>query len=404
MPKPTKNPKIKKDFFEWSINERNDGCLQATTYVAGVGRIRRSLGTKDWDKALEDLTELDRHEAEEHGLAPKFEERHRSGEVTIEDGWQAFLDDRDRGQVQGGVSPTTLKRYRAVRAHHEAFAKKKGITEWQQFGKQEFVAFGKEREKVAEPRTVFFELNLVKSVNLWLVHEEMLPEQLRLRVKLPKPKGTSTYCYRQQEISAMVRQCEAAQELEWLRLVILGLTYTGMRISELASLRWSDIDFDSNHIHVVDERSRSRKKTTGPVRTTKGKRSRVIPMHPELKEVLRPLQEQAGGYVFKAQKGGQLRPRVVLEVFIREVIKPLSSTFPTPENEIGFHNGRLHSFRHAFCSHALGGGASVGEVQDWLGHADSKMVEHYRHLRDDQAQQRMNSLSFMAEDSVSSVS
>jgi integrase len=49
---------------------------------------------------------------------------------------------------------------------------------------------------------------------------------------------------------------------------ILALAHTGMRISELASLRWSDVDLEANTIRVMDERSSRRRKAAGTARTT----------------------------------------------------------------------------------------------------------------------------------------
>jgi hypothetical protein len=69
--------------------------------------------------------------------------------------------------------------------------------------------------------------------------------------------------------------------------------------------------------------------------------------------------------------------------------------FSTPEGDIGFEQGGLHSFRHFFCSQCFLGGASEGEIKEWLGHADSKMVEHYRHLRSEDAQRKMNLIQFL---------
>lgn len=69
--------------------------------------------------------------------------------------------------------------------------------------------------------------------------------------------------------------------------------------------------------------------------------------------------------------------------------------FNTPSGEIGFEHGRIHSFRHYFCSQCFLGGASESEIKEWLGHADSKMVEHYRHLRSKDAQRKMNRIRFL---------
>ena len=206
-----------------------------------------------------------------------------------------------------------------------------------------------------------------------------------MRYHLEKPKGTDTYCYSPREVSAMVDHCHGKPVLVWLGAVIVALAHTGLRIGELANLRWSDVDLNRRIIRVGDERSSRRKKAAGTFRTTKGRRARTIPIHSRLLQLLKNMERKPDGWVFHAQRGGRLWPRNVLEAFIAGVIEPLKKRFPTPMGEIGFEHGRLHSFRHFFCSQSFLGGASEGEIREWLGHADSQMVEHYRHLRSEDA-------------------
>jgi integrase len=59
-------------------------------------------------------------------------------------------------------------------------------------------------------------------------------------------------------------------------------------------------------------------------------------------------------------------------------------------------SGRLHSFRHYFCSRYANSGVPEQVVMAWLGHADSKMVRHYYHLHDDEAQRQMKRLQFLS--------
>ncbi|MEX2357514.1 MAG: tyrosine-type recombinase/integrase, partial [Pirellulaceae bacterium] len=177
--------------------------------------------------------------------------------------------------------------------------------------------------------------------------------------------------------------------------VIVMLAHTGLRISELVDLRWEDIHFQSQTIRIADERSSRAKTKAGSARTTKGKRSRSLPMHLQVEELLQAMPRHRDGFVLHAARGGRLRSRNVLHDFIEKVIEPLTPQFPTPAGEIGFAEGRLHSFRHYFCSQAFLGGAAEAEIRDWLGHAESKMVEHYRHLRSEDAVRRMRTLSFL---------
>jgi integrase len=80
----------------------------------------------------------------------------------------------------------------------------------------------------------------------------------------------------------MVDYCQERAELVWLGHVLFALAHLGVRISELAALRWSDVNLAQGFVRIADERASSRKTRAGTARTTKGRRSRVIPIHPEL--------------------------------------------------------------------------------------------------------------------------
>jgi integrase len=63
------------------------------------------------------------------------------------------------------------------------------------------------------------------------------------------------------------------------------LACTGLRIAELVSLRWTDLNFENARLALTDETGRSvvqgRKR-----RELKSGRSRSFPIHPDLLEVL----------------------------------------------------------------------------------------------------------------------
>ena len=104
------------------------------------------------------------------------------------------------------------------------------------------------------------------------------------------------------------------------------------------------------------------------------------------------------GKVFHGPRGGLLKPDTVRNILIREVIEPLAEKFPTPEDEIGFESGRLHSFRHFFVSESFRQGATEAQIMSWVGHKDSKMVARYRHLRSDDGQRMMSKINFINTD------
>lgn len=51
--------------------------------------------------------------------------------------------------------------------------------------------------------------------------------------------------------------------------------------------------------------------------------------------------------------------------------------------------------RHYFCSESFRNGASEAQLLEWLGHRDSKMVAHYRHLRPDDSKKLMSSMRLL---------
>jgi integrase len=314
----------------------------------------------------------------------------------VRDGWDLYLQHCQRPEVLRGVSKTSLKRYRAVRDKHVTFCDRLGINTWMAVSPTAAKDYASwlARKGYAD-RSIYLELTLLKSVILWLIEEKHLPASCRLTLPLRKPQGTDTYCFTREQVAAMVRHCSARPELRWLEAVIIALACTGLRIGELAALRWSDVDLRSDTIRITDERSGGRRRKIGSIRTTKGRRDRTLPINPALQAVLLQAQRSSDGLVFHGPRKGRLKPDTVRVILAREVIAPLAERFPTAPGEVGFEHATPHSFRHFFCSQAFSDGAPEADIKDWLGHRDSKMVAHYRHLRAEDSHRKMKQIDFL---------
>jgi len=85
----------------------------------------------------------------------------------------------------------------------------------------------------------------------WLLAEKHIAGLESLKLKLPKIESAKPYCYRPVEIAAMVEQCQSSPRLNRLCGVVVAFATTGLRISELAKLKWSDIDryFADGRLH-----------------------------------------------------------------------------------------------------------------------------------------------------------
>jgi len=363
-----------------------------------MGRITPSLGTRDREVALSRLRDLDRTKAVELGLIqPQPQEAH--DDVSIVQGWKLYLQRCEQPEILEGVSPATRQRYRAVRDKHVEFCRKKNYQKWSDMTKKTTKEYGSwlAKKKRAD-RTIVLELNVICSIVKWLVEEEYLPPSCRFLLKLSKPEGSTTFCYTQKQVARMVDFCNMTPNLIWLAQVITALATSGLRINELAKLRWTDIDFPSSTIRLTDERARPRRKQTGHERRIKGKRGRALPMHPAFRDVLAVLSRHRDGLIFRGQNGGRLNDRRVLEALQGRVIKSLKKEFPTPRGEIGFANGTIHGLRHFFCSEAYRNGAKDAELLEWLGHRDSEIMKLYRHLRREDSHRRMEQINFLGSD------
>ncbi len=245
-------------------------------------------------------------------------------------------------------------------------------------------------------RTIAFELSVLRTINIFLCREKHISESSRISIAIPKFEDSDRYCYRKEEVNIILELCFSQVNLEWLGQLLSTLAATGIRIGEAAQLRWTDVDFENGIIHIRDERSHTRKQFAGTARTTKGKRSRTIPVHSGLIEILKSISRLRDGFLFHGPLGGRLKPDTVRNIFVRHVITPLKGQFPTPSGETGFEHGRLHSFRHYFVSECCRQGIPEARIMSWVGHRDSKILARYRHLRPEDGQEQMKGLDLIS--------
>jgi len=356
---------------------------------------RHSLGTKEKQEALRLLVELDRVRAEDLGLVPRSEEKKSLTRLLpLGEGRKLYEKYIGRPRVAGGVKESTKKRYRASFDKFILFANTCGVTAWNQVTTKTLTDFaGDMEENGYANKSQVNDLTTIKQAINWMIEEGHFQETKPIKMKLRSAESESPYCYRVEEIKAMIELCPIDGSRGWLGDIITGFACTGLRISELAELRWSDIDFDNGQLRLTDEtgyRARSNSKR----RDLKSGRSRTFPINPDLLVVLNRI-SKSGARVFCGPRGGRLKADRVRPIFVTEIIEPLSKRFPSPGDEKGFCDARFHSFRHAFCSICANSGVPERVVMAWLGHADSKMIRHYYHLHDEESKRQMNKLDFL---------
>lgn len=378
-------------FFDWPIYQRKNGVWYADGRSNGAVLKRTSLGTKDRDEAIANLHRLDRVQAENLGLVPRSKSDPGKKRLTLIAGRKLFDEHNERPVLVGGTKPSTRKRYRAILDKFLQFAPTIRISEWNQVTERTLSEYARHLDDLGYARkTIYGELNLLKTAFKWLCNEGHI-DRKRLKLKLRKAECERAYCYTSEEVSAMLKHCAETETLGWLYGIITALACTGLRISELASLKWSDIRFHDRTLTIADESGFSDQQGSDR-RSTKSSRSRHIPLRKELQVLLESL-PQTEEFVFRGPRGGRLKPDTVRNILVREVIEKLTPRFPKKfPGQRSFEDGRLHSLRHYFCSVCANTGIPERIVMEWLGHADSEMVRHYYHLNDEESRRKMDQL------------
>jgi hypothetical protein len=233
MPAKRKKERVVGRYFIWLLGQRS-GVFYADGRSNRPTAGRHSLGCSSHEGALKAIQELDLTRAVALGLcAPAVLQDEDSVNLNLEDGRRLYLEYVRRPRVVGGARPTTPKRYRAVLDKFEQFAAHEGIRCWQQIDAAALRRYAAHLdERGYAYRTQYLELTCLKQVNKHLVKNGHLPAKRLIKLPLPKPSGTSTYCWRPEEIRAMREWCTSQPGLHWLGNAITALTCTGLRISE----------------------------------------------------------------------------------------------------------------------------------------------------------------------------
>lgn len=167
-----------------------------------------------------------------------------------------------------------------------------------------------------------------------------------------------------QEIDDIINAIDlATNEGQRNRTIIEVLYSCGLRVSELCSLRMSDLYLKEQFIRV----------------TGKGGKQRLVPISPRAIAELEayfadrsriPVKSGFEDYVFISERLKKPLSRITVFHHIKELV-----------GRVGVKkNVSPHTFRHSFATHLLEGGANLRVIQVMLGHESISTTEIYAHI------------------------
>lgn len=332
----------------------------AEVYVNGQ-QSRQSLGTRNLKAARERALDID-------AKLQRGEMTEKPVRISVKqatEGYLAYVTSESR-------RPKTLAKYSSVLGSILEFTSSQGVIYLDQIN---LLLAEKYRAHLRTAgyadNTIAARTTLLKMLTKWAVERDLLVKDPLTRFKGNKAKPSRQPCFTLDQVDMILSVAQGQQK------AILGvLAFTGMRIGELQWLAWDNVDLDNGFIQV-------RPKDDW---IPKHGRSRTIPIHDRVREVLQHLPTKHR-WVFTARKsekypkgGNQINPGHILER-LKKVLSKLGL------------QGHLHTFRHFFASHCANNGVPPFQLIKWLGHADVGMVMHYYELHDEQSLWTMKKLS-----------
>lgn len=215
---------------------------------------------------------------------------------------------------------------------------------------------------------------------------------MKLKNKVSAPK------YRPAEIISRADQAKLINflytDMNASKMGILLCLYTGLRLGEICSLKWEDIDFNQMIIHInrtvqriaresdVYESSVLEKSKTALLETSPKSpfSKREIPFSEEVKRLLRMFYRKNEEYVIAGNR--PFEPRTYQNHFK----KYLSITEAAECN--------FHALRHTFATNCIDNGMDVKSLSEILGHSNVQItLNRYVHPTMDTKRKYMDALS-----------
>lgn len=279
--------------------------------------------------------------------------------------WKALLKDYqiylrlERGLSENSIKSYSLDVQKLVRflQDEQIDASPLSITS------EEIKQFVYELSKKSKSRSQARLLSGLKSFFSYLIFEDYRTDNPMTLIESPKIGRALPQVLTLSEIDAIVAAIDLSTEQgERNRCIIETLYSCGLRVSELISLRISDLYFEEGFIKV----------------TGKGDKQRFVPIasHTQkyieiYRQEIRRFQDIAPGHediLFLNRRGKQLTRAMIFTI-----VKRLAKKAGIPKKI------SPHTFRHSFATHLLENGADLRSIQQMLGHESITTTEIYVH-------------------------
>ena len=176
----------------------------------------------------------------------------------------------------------------------------------------------------------------------WMTDDEVIQKNPVAKIKPIKIPQEIRTAFTDVELDALRSACKSVQE----RALVEFLVSTGVRVSELTSMRIEDVDFDDLSVHVVHGKGSKERMTYMTAVTAK-----------HLLAYIRSRKEKESPMLFCNHEGGAFSSK-----WIQKLVKQIGK-------RASVDDVHPHRFRRTFATNLVNRGMDIQEVQKLLGHS-----------------------------------
>lgn len=231
-------------------------------------------------------------------------------------------------------------------------------------GEEEIQQFIYVVSKEVNPRSQARIISGLKSFFNYLIFEDYRPDNPMELIETPRLGRKLPDTLSIQDIDRLIAAIDLSIEGGERNKAMLETLYgCGLRVSELVSLKISDLFFDEGFIKITGKGNKQRFVPIG--KTTQ----KYIETYKDLIRTHLPNQKGYEDNLFLNRRGKQLSRAMVFTVIKNLAVKIDLNKSISP-----------HTFRHSFATHLLENGADLRSIQLMLGHESITTTEIYVHL------------------------
>ena len=266
-------------------------------------------------------------------------------------------------RVERGLAQNTVEAYSRDLEKFQQFLQKSGwnFADAGPTGIRKFLLWLEQQE--LEGRTIARQIVSLRNFYRYLRRESLVPSNPTENLESPRiwkvlPKYLSL-----EEVEKLLAQPSAETPLEIRGRAMLEMLYgTGLRVSELASLRVADMNLEAGYVCTLG----------------KGNKQRIVPVG---RAAIAAVEKYCAGsrarllgsglspYLFVSRRGSRLTRQGVWLLLSRYGKLAGIRKRITP-----------HLLRHSFATHMLARGADLRSLQMMLGHSDISTTQIYTHV------------------------